>query len=118
MNGGVIDCDADKGKRTGPGMTINTNFLITGEAPNEKTPGEDMNLRTNMFKDAERLGVRVISLSDLKQQMGYHNSVEVKHYGSRSGASDQKAAKAPAASGDAAAPAPRKKAPAAAPADE
>ena len=81
MHHGVIDCDVDsKGKRTGE-MTVNTSYLVRGEAPTEKGQPEVMASYTHLTTEADRLGVRTISLADLKEQMGYRNQSPVKHFG-------------------------------------
>jgi len=107
MCGGIVDCDADKGEvKAGDGsgrrgeMTINTTYLVRGEQPSDKGEAKDMNLYTEMLRSADRLGVRIISLADLKQQMGYQNQTTVKHFGpptqngARSGKAAPRAAKA------------------------
>ena len=81
LHHGVIDCDVDaKGKRIGA-MTVNTNYLVRGEQPSEKGQTEVMAAYTKLTTDADRLGVRTISLSDLKEQMGYRNQSPVQRFG-------------------------------------
>jgi hypothetical protein len=94
MNGGIVDCDGDQGKCNGE-MTINT-ILVRGEPPNEKGHAEDTKVFTRMIGDAERLGVKSISLGDLKEQMGYQNDATVKHYGRAIAEPGGHAGKAPA----------------------
>jgi DNA-binding protein H-NS len=102
LHRGVIDCDVDeKGKRTGE-MTVNTNYLIRGETPTEKGQPEVMTAYTHLTTEADRLGVRTISLSDLKEQMGYRNQSPVKRFGAAGPAgaavpASPKAAASPAA---------------------
>jgi hypothetical protein len=80
MNGGVIDCDGDKGNQTGK-MTVNTNCLICGDPPGEKGSKEDMVVYSRMCGEAKRLNIPVISLDKLKEQMGFKNEAQVKHFG-------------------------------------
>jgi hypothetical protein len=73
MHHGIIDCDVDeRGKRVGE-ITVNTNYLVRGELPTDKAQPEMSAAYTHMTTEADRLGVRTISLSDLKEQMGYRS---------------------------------------------
>ena len=81
MNGGIVDLDGDKGKATGPGMNVNTTYLICGDSPGEKGQKEDMNVYSRMCGEAKRFGIPVISLDKLKELMGYKNDTQVKHFG-------------------------------------
>jgi hypothetical protein len=81
MNGGVVDCYLDeKGKKVGD-MTVNTRYLVLGEAPNEKSQPTMIASLTKMRTDAERLGVQKIQLSDLLQRMGWKNQTPIEHFG-------------------------------------
>ena len=80
MNGGIVDCDGDKGKRTGD-MTVNTNYLICGEPPGEKGQKEDMTIYSRMCGDAKRLSIPIMPLDKLKELMGYKSEAQVKHFG-------------------------------------
>ena len=80
MSGGIVDCDGDKGKCTGK-MTVNTNYLICGDPPSEKVQKDDMNVYSRMCGEAKRLSIPIISLDKLKEQMGYKNETQVKHFG-------------------------------------
>ena len=62
-------------------ITVNTDYLILGEQPNEKGQPQQIAVYGRMRNDADRLGVRVLSLAELKQQMGYHTEMAVKKYG-------------------------------------
>jgi len=80
MHHGVIDCDVDeKGKRIGE-IAVNTNYLVRGELPTDKGQPETLAAYSHITTEADRLGVRTISLSDLKEQMGYRSQAPV-HYG-------------------------------------
>ncbi|GAH89389.1 unnamed protein product, partial [marine sediment metagenome] len=57
MNGGLVDCETDaEGKRQGK-MTINTRFLVLGEAPGAKGKPGVIQGYTKMIGDAEKLGI-------------------------------------------------------------
>ena len=101
INGGVIDDEGDEnGKETGK-ITADTDYLILGEQPNEKGDQKEMGVYGRMRADADRLHVRVLSLAELKQQMGYHTELTAKKYGAmtptpRSGNGSKPAAEKPA----------------------
>ena len=80
INGGVVDCYLDdKGKKVGD-MTVNTRYLVLGEAPTEKSQTAIAGL-TKMLTEAERLGVQKIQLNDLLQRMGWKNRTPIVRYG-------------------------------------
>ena len=97
MNGGIVDCYQDEGKCVGE-ITTRTRYLVLGDEPSSR--GEQNNLQAygRMLRDAERLGIRTITLTALKQKMGYKSQGFVQHFGGQ----------APAPS-DAKKPAPRSK---------
>lgn len=81
MNGGVVDCQIDeKGKRSGE-MTAHTRFLVLGDEPSVKGQQEAIQAYSRMVSDAERLGVRKMTLTELKQKMGYKKQVTVERFG-------------------------------------
>ncbi len=81
MNGGVVDSYIDdKGKKIGE-ITVNTRYLVLGEAPNEKGGAAMIGSVTKMQGDAARLGVQKIQLGDLLQRMGWKNQTPVVHFG-------------------------------------
>ena len=81
LHHGVIDCDVnEKGKRTGD-ISVNTNYLVCCERPTDKGQPEMLTAYIHITTEAERLGVRMISLADLKEQMGYRNPAPVSRFG-------------------------------------
>jgi hypothetical protein len=81
INGGVVDCYVDeKGKKVGR-MTINTRYLVLGDAPNDKSQPGTISGLTQMRDDADHLGVQKIQLNDLLQRMGWKNRTPILRYG-------------------------------------
>jgi hypothetical protein len=81
MNGGVIDCFLDeKGKKVGD-MTVNTRYLVFGQAPSEKSQPAMTAGVTKMVNEAEKFGVQKIQLNDLIQRMGWKNPSPVVGFG-------------------------------------
>ena len=81
LHHGVVDCDVnEKGKRSGD-ISVNTNYLVCGERPTDKGQPELLAAYIHITTEAERLGVRMISLADLKEQMGYRNPAPVNRFG-------------------------------------
>ena len=77
MNGGAIDSEIDAtGKRIGD-MTLNTRYLVLGSEPK----GEALTAYSRMIGDAERLGIRKITLAELKEKMGYKKQMGVQRFG-------------------------------------
>ena len=88
MNGGVVDGYTDKdGKRIGE-VTVNTRFLILGEAPSEKGSAAMRDSVSKMVGDAERFGVQKIQVGDLLQRMGWKNQMPIVHFGRGSNPKD------------------------------
>jgi hypothetical protein len=103
MNGGVVDAEMDeKGKRTGE-MNIHTRYLVMGDEPGTKGQQEAISSYSNMVREADRLGIRKLSLSDLKQKMGYKKDATVQRFGTASSAGDSRSK--PAGGSDRAKPA-------------
>ncbi len=81
MNGGVVDSYIDeKGKRVGQ-MTVNTRYLVLGDAPTETGQAAVIAEFSKMRSEAQRLGVQQIQLADLLQRMGWKNQTPVVHFG-------------------------------------
>ena len=87
MNGGVVDCETDEsGKRRGK-MTVNTRYLVLGDAPavaaskNATVPTELIAGYTRMIGEADKLGIQKISLADLLQRMGWKKQTRVVRFG-------------------------------------
>ncbi len=80
MHGGVIDCEMDPktGERIGQ-ITVNTRYLVVGEAPKENPQFIDS--WSKMHGDAQRLGVRQISVAELLQRMGWRPRARAVNYG-------------------------------------
>jgi len=80
MNGGVIDCEMDPktGERIGR-ITVNTRYLVVGEAPKENP--QFLDSWSKMIGDAQRLGVRQISVAELLQRMGWKPRTRAVSYG-------------------------------------
>jgi hypothetical protein len=80
-NGGVVDCYLDeKGRQIG-NMSVNTRFLVLGEAPNERGQAAMIAGFTKMQKEAEGLGIQKIQLADMLQRMGWKNRTPIIHFG-------------------------------------
>ncbi|MGA2033071.1 MAG: hypothetical protein ABSG68_12500 [Thermoguttaceae bacterium] len=78
MNGGVVDCELDGAKRTGE-MTFKTNFLVVGDEPKQ---AELVQPFSRMIGDAERLHIRKMPLTELRQRMGYKKQTTLQQFGS------------------------------------
>jgi hypothetical protein len=80
-NGGVVDCYVDdKGKKVGD-MTVNTRYLVHGEAPSDRSNAAILAPFTKMQDQASRLGIQKLQLPDLLQRMGWKNQTSVVRYG-------------------------------------
>jgi hypothetical protein len=67
-NGGQVDCMMDeKGNKLGE-VTSATRYVVRGDDPKDAKQAATMG---KILRDAERFGARVITLADLRQQMGY-----------------------------------------------
>jgi hypothetical protein len=81
MNGGVVDAWTDpKGEKHGD-LSVQTRFLVLGDAPDTKGAAAMLPAFSRMIGDAERLGVQKVSLPDLLQRMGWKNQTPVVRYG-------------------------------------
>jgi hypothetical protein len=81
MNGGVVDCYVDeKGQQRGH-MTVNTRYLVLGEAPDAKGQADVINAYSRMIGEAERLGIQKITVGELLQRMGWKNQTPVVRFG-------------------------------------
>jgi len=72
MNGGAVDCYYNaKGEQIGE-ITIDTKFLVLGEAPDDRANPKITTAYSQMKQEAGRWGsVKQISLDDLLNRMGY-----------------------------------------------
>jgi len=90
MNGGTVDCETNNktGEAQGP-ITVNTRYLVLGNAPDVKSkaglnPGAvqaAVKAYSDMRTEAERLGVQVITVAELLQNMGWKNQTPVIRFG-------------------------------------
>jgi len=91
MNGGVVDCEIDEsGKRIGQ-MSVNTRYIVLGKAPDAKGKPEVIAGYTRMIGDADRLGIKKISLAELLNKMGWKNQSPVIRFGRGSNPADFRA---------------------------
>ncbi len=81
MNGGVVDCETDAGGKRQGKMTVNTRYLVLGEAPDAKGRSGVIAGFTRMIGDAKRLGIQKISLAELLRNMGYKRGTRVIQFG-------------------------------------
>ncbi len=83
--GGVVDCwiaDSGKSKNKVQGeITLNTNCLILGAAPDEKGDSAQRDAFTKILREAERYRIQKIQLSDFLQRIGWKNMSPVVRYG-------------------------------------
>lgn len=83
LAGATIDAEvmAD-GSKAGPGMTVNTNWLVLGDEPPVRAPTEAtkgnvpdvqpaMAARTELSAQARQYGVHVLSVGKFKEMLGY-----------------------------------------------
>ncbi|MEN6458861.1 MAG: hypothetical protein ABFC63_08015 [Thermoguttaceae bacterium] len=94
-NGGVIDAfipenGEDKNKVKGE-ITVNTNCLVVGIAPNEKGDLGQLAAFSKMTRDASQLRIPTMQLGDLLQAMGWRNLSPVVRYGRDSNPNDFRA---------------------------
>jgi hypothetical protein len=85
-NGAAIDALlGEDGKITGPGMTIETRYLVLGVAPEEKAAQEKY---SEIRKQADLLGIETITLAKFLDHMGWKDPTQVVEFGLDSDASD------------------------------
>jgi regulator of replication initiation timing len=81
MNGGVVDSYIDeKGKRVGQ-ISVNTRYLVLGDAPTDKGQADVIAEFSKMRTEAQRLGVQQVQLVDLLQRMGWKNQTPTVQFG-------------------------------------
>jgi len=77
VNGGIVQAEiTDKGQHTGE-LTIETRYLVIGKMPSENRGDESLAAISEISKmqdEAEKLGIGIISLDRLLDDMGYHGS--------------------------------------------
>ena len=71
MSGGEVVAElSDKGERKGE-MDVNTRFLIVGKGHTSQTPEKIIKLRSDMLREADKLGVQHVNLADFLRRIGY-----------------------------------------------
>ncbi|MEN6406722.1 MAG: hypothetical protein ABFC77_09640 [Thermoguttaceae bacterium] len=79
LNGGEVDSYLnDKDKRVGK-MTINTRFLVIGEAPTETSKPAVIADLAKTRSEAQQLGVQKVELAELLQRMGWKSDSVVRY---------------------------------------
>ncbi len=87
MNGGVVDAYMDEnGKKNGK-MTVDTRYLVKGEAPKP----EHLAVFSRMIGDARKMGIKEIPLPVLLVQMGWKNQTPVVRFGAGANPNDFRA---------------------------
>ncbi len=91
MSGGVVDCEINEiGKQIGT-MSVGTRYLVLGKAPDEKSNAAFRTSYSRLIGDANRLGIKKISLAELLQKMGWKNQSPVVRFGSGANPNDFRA---------------------------
>jgi hypothetical protein len=79
LNGAVLDAEmTDEGKIVGPGMTIETRYLITGEAPTDKA---GQAVYAKMESEAKTLGIKLITIEKFLDHMGWKDPNRLVEFG-------------------------------------
>lgn len=74
QNGGVVDAEVlDDGQRQGK-LSINTHYLVRGEAATDKSSAAVLEASSRMNDEASELGVETISVERLLSDMGWRGS--------------------------------------------
>ncbi len=89
LNGGIVDCyldDKSGAVLTGDGqpggkMSINTRYLVRGDAPEGAMVKNLLPEYSKMISDAQRLGINEVPLKQLLNQMGWRETTPVVTYG-------------------------------------
>ena len=83
MAGGRIDAEVSlDGKQTGD-LTMNTRYLVEGEPPDDQSVEGAF---TKMHQEAQRLGVRTLTLAKFLDHVGWKNSDQTLKFGRRGNA--------------------------------
>lgn len=87
LNGGVVDSSLEDDGKTDGEMTVSTRYLVLGDSPN--TPGKAFYRDgfQKMSRQADTLGVEVITLTDFLNRMGYRPAEETFRFTGGSGGS-------------------------------
>lgn len=90
MNGGIVDFWlTDDGKPNGQ-LSAGTRFLVLGKEP-ETADLDRLNARTKVIEEAKMYGLKIISLTDLLNGMGYVRTTPVVRYGAQANPIDFRA---------------------------
>ncbi len=76
-NGGVVDAELLADGSIAGDVSLETRFLVTGEAPTDKTDERLINGWNSMQEEATRKGLETMSLQKLLDRMGYHDDTRV-----------------------------------------
>jgi len=76
-NGGVVDMELLPDGSLAGKMSVETRFLVRGEAPTDKTDERMINGWNNVQEEATRKGLETMSLQELLDRMGYHDDTRV-----------------------------------------
>ena len=80
-NGGIVDCYInDAGKQVGR-ITVNTNCLILGKEPDEKSDKKVRDAYGRIYSDADQLRLQKVQLGDFLQRTGWKNLSPVVQFG-------------------------------------
>ena len=81
INGGVVDCYVnDAGKQIGE-ITVNTNCLILGKKPDEKSEKKVLDAFSKLDGDAKQLRLPTVQLGDFLQRTGWKKLSPVVRFG-------------------------------------
>ena len=76
-NGGVVDAELLPDGSIAGKLSVETRFLVRGEAPTDKTDERMLNGWNSMQEEATRKGLETMSLQELLDRMGYHDDARV-----------------------------------------
>jgi len=71
LNRGVIDAEMDDAGKISGKLTLQTRYLVLGEAPTDESAKDYGTAWTTMIEEARRLGVELIGLDELLGLMGW-----------------------------------------------
>lgn len=78
MGGGTLDDEVDgEGKRFGPGLDMNTRYLVMGEASKEAA----LDTLAKIRKDADLAGVTIVTVAKFLDHVGWANQHKLVQYG-------------------------------------
>lgn len=88
VSGGKVVAEVDnEGRReNAPGLSLETRYLVRGQAPDEKSTTKGLDEYAKILTEAERLGVKIITLEMFLDHMGFTNSKDLLQYGAKGNA--------------------------------